>query len=131
MSESFLQRQLTHTALPHRCRMGMPQRMRSLLRCADSQPVQAAGEFPSDSLIAQRLTLPRTRPAHKEHEGAGRLDRPLVQYITVHRIQRAWLVQIDDSLVTSLGARATRMVITLADRHPPAPVRHVVQLKTE
>ncbi len=129
--EPLLQRQLPHPAFPHRCRMRVSQRVRRLVRRADAQPVQAAGEPAGNRLVAQRLAPASTRSADQEQERVLGVEGSLVQHIAVDRVQRAGLVQIDYSLVSGLGSGAARVIVAFADRDSAASIGDVGQLQAQ
>jgi hypothetical protein len=54
-----------------------------------------------------------------------------VQDVTVDRVQGAWLVQVDHSLVAGLRSGTARMIVAFADGDAAAGVGDVVQLQAQ
>src|SRR5664280_2322078 len=101
-------------------------RRRVTIRKRDDHPHGARGKSRHERVVD--LHQPRTLDAVSRYVLH---ERPLVQHIAAHRIQRPRLVQIDYPLVPGLPTSAVRMVVALADRHPPTAVGDVVQVQTQ
>src|SRR5215472_4030277 len=81
--------------------------------------------------VAQWLASAETASAYEKDERRFHVARALVHDVPAECLERAWLVQVNNSLGTGLGAGALRMVGPVPHDDAPSPVLHILQVQAE
>src|SRR5437870_3629926 len=116
MSQTLLQRQLSHTPFPEFGSMGMAQGVGGDPRLTHTKPLAVPLEEFDQGMVAQRLTAPLSLSANQKQVGTDRLLRALRHHIVAHRLQCLGLMEIHHPFCPRFGSYSFRVISTIADR---------------